>query len=265
MRKISEIQTGSYYSEALGCERNYSFLLPPDREDGEYFPLLILLHGQNASHKDWFERTQIVRYSSDYRMIAACPDGADGWYTDAFDGNADYERDVTGCFFPHLMSSFPIHLKASRKALCGISMGGYGALKIALKNPELFGTAVSISGGLDITSRNEVHSVFGDPEKHRIHRRMNSISFLAEDALSRFPSERTRIYICCGLNDPLLEANRMIHNHLLFSGYGHTYYEWPGYHTWTYWNRAIKRLLPDVANNIGAGASGEKGMKNERV
>ena len=73
-----------------------------------------------------------------------------------------------------------------------------------------------------------------------------------ESALSRWPLQRPRLYFDCGLKDDLLESNRRLDGYLTFLGYPHTYQEWPGYHTWPYWDRAFRTLLPTVAQELGA-------------
>ncbi len=82
-------------------------------------------------------------------------------------------------------------------------------------------------------------------------RRAENPFWLAEQAMSRWPTERPRLYLDCGLDDGLLEANRRFHDHLNFIGYHHTYLEMPGHHTWPYWNRALRTVLPAVAEALG--------------
>ncbi len=125
-------------------------------------------------------------------------------------------------------------------------MGGYGALKLALKYPRLFGHALSFSGALNVTRLPEYHQVFGHPVADRAYRRANDLFYLAEEALCEMPIERPHISLNCGTEDPFVEASRAFHQHLQFLGYGHKYWEEKGQHTWPYWNRALRRALPEL-------------------
>jgi S-formylglutathione hydrolase FrmB len=141
-------------------------------------------------------------------------------------------------------------------------MGGYGAVKTALRHPSLFALALSHSGAFEVTREPGAHPVFGDPQQGRALRRASNVFALAEDMLSRFPPQRPRLYIDCGTEDPLIEANRRFHAHLHFIGYHHTYHEMPGYHTWPYWDRALRTALPTIAQLLGKSTSEVETCKN---
>lgn len=251
------LHTGTYPSESLGGEQPYAWLSPDEgaqdnREAERRYPLLILLHGRDGSYADWPTRTRLARYAADYGLAIAFPDGGSGWYTDAFDGSADREEDIIGDFARHLQAALPVLPPGRSWGIGGLSMGGYGALKLALKHPEMFALAVSHSGALEKPQERLPHPVFGDPEAQAAFRRRESLFWLAEQALCRFPLARPRLVFDCGLSDELLEANRRFHDHLNFLGYHHAYAETPGYHTWPYWNRALRAALPDIARALGA-------------
>ena len=192
------------------------------------------------------------RHLGGYGLVVVCPEGGNGWYTNAFDGSARYEDDLIHDLIPHLQTTLPISDPGRRWAIEGLSMGGYGAVKLALKYPRLFSVAVSHSGALERVSHPEPHTVFGDPERDLSFRRSENLVWLAEQALCRLPTERPRLHLDCGLQDELLETNRRLDGHLTFVGYPHTYEEMPGHHTWPYWNRAFRKMLPMVAAEIGA-------------
>jgi S-formylglutathione hydrolase FrmB len=249
------LQTGTYFSRALQREQPYAWFAPPSwdgtlTEATPRYPLLVLLHGLGGGHQDWAQNTRIARYAAEQEMVIAFPDGGDGWYTNAVEDGPRCEDDLVQDFLPHLQATLPLLPPGKHWAIGGLSMGGYGALKIALKRPDLFLFAVSHSGALEQPKTPQPHPVFGDPNRHSAQRRAEYPAYLAELALCRWPSERPRLYFDCGESDALREENQRFADHLRFLGYPHTYREMPGYHTWPYWNRAFRTALPIIAQAI---------------
>jgi S-formylglutathione hydrolase FrmB len=110
--------------------------------------------------------------------------------------------------------------------------------------------AVSHSGSFEKMRTPEIHPVFGNPQQDARLRHAADPFYLAELAMCRWPTERPFLYLDCGLSDTLLEGNRRFAAHLHFLGYPYSYREMPGYHTWPYWNRAIRIVLPTIAQKI---------------
>ena len=249
------VQTGSYFSQALDREQPYTYLLPYGYDPERAYPLLVLLHGWSSDHQGWTTYTRLARYVAAYDLIVACPDGgSDGWYTNAVHAGERREDDITMDFASHLKSRFALVPRGRGWGIGGLSMGGYGAVKIALKYPHMFSVAVSHSGAFEKMQTKKVHPVFGDPEADRTMRQRENLVWLAEQALSRWPTERPHLYLDCGTEDPLLESNRRFVDHLNFIGYPCSYRELPGQHTWPYWDRAFKTVLPELARTLGATA-----------
>lgn len=248
--KYVEVRDLQYFSKALSRTQPYVCLSPnePDAAERQY-PLLLLLHGLNGTCRDWVTYTRITRHLAHQRLIVVCPDGGNGWYTNSADGSERCEADIMQDLLPHLEQTLPIAAGRNR-AIAGLSMGGYGALKLALKHPDTFACAVSHSGALDIPARGGSHPVFGDAVTDADFRRHENLSWLAEQALCRPPIERPRLFLDCGLSDPLLSVNRNFTDHLNFMGYGHVYREMPGHHTWPYWDRAFKTMLADLIRTL---------------
>lgn len=244
---------GSYLSRALSRVQPYAYYLPADYTSGRRYPLLVMLHGAGGGHRDWPTHTRIRRQIARYPLICVFPEGDNGWYTNAFEGGARYEDDLIQNLLPTIQQTLPVEMPGRQWGISGLSMGGYGALKIALKYPHLFSVAASHSGALEKTRTPETHPVFGDPERDAEFRLHEDLIWLAEQALCRLPWERPRLHLDCGLQDVLIAGNRRFSDHLTFLGYHHTYAEMPGYHTWPYWNRAFRTLLPTIATELRAG------------
>lgn len=197
-------------------------------------------------------RTRIEEYVRDLPLIVAMPTTPwQSMYADAADGPSS--ATAIGIDLVNFVDS-RFHTRKDRegRAVCGLSMGGYGALHLAFRFPERFGAAVSHSGVLALGSSHEP-AVFGDEESarsgrermHRIAQRVfgtpvddgpGDLFATAERLVS---STRPALRIDCGTEDYLIEHNRSFHAHLDAIGYDHEYVEHPGAHTWDYWDAHV--------------------------
>ena len=263
LRKLEPLplQTGAYFSHALNREQPYAYFAPAEWDgdlalDSPRYPLLVMLHGINSSYAHWDTYTRIARYAAAYKIVIAFPDGGNGWYTNAVNNGPRYEDDLIHDFIPHLQTTLPITAPGKQWGIGGLSMGGYGAVKIALKHWKLFSLAVGHSGAYEKPNIPEVHPVFGDPQRDAAFRKAENPIALAELALCRWPAERPYLYLDCGADDFLIETNRRFKDHLNFVGYPHAYHEMPGQHTWPYWDRAFRTILPALATRLNAERAG---------
>ena len=255
--KECHYQTGSYQSNALGGVREYGYIAPDWNgtltDETPRLPLLIMLHGKDGNRESWWNNTRLRRWIAHYYLVTVFYDGENGWYTDAFDGSADFETDFMQDFLPHIESTLPVAPFDKRnRAIGGFSMGGYGAVKLALKHTDKFSLAISHSGSLEKPRTPEEHPVFGHPIMNRVLRVQQDVFRLAERAACNWYTDRPFLLFDCGLNDELLEGNRRFRDHLNFLGYPHQYREMPGFHTFPYWDRAFKTALPEIAHRLGA-------------
>lgn len=135
------------------------------------------------------------------------------------------------------------------RSVAGLSMGGYGAVMLALRNPNVFGAAASLSGALSSFNHieKEVFDSLNFPQIFGPHRGSYANSYdlhvLAElrkkDAKTDFPD----IYINCGKDDRLYNFNVEFHDYLTKINYDHEYAEFHGGHTWEYWSEHLKDVL----------------------
>ena len=172
------------------------------------------------------------------------PDGERGFYTDAQEGLA-FESAITKDLIPLIDRTFPTKADRNGRAIGGLSMGGYGAVKLALKNPNLFCSANSHSGavafghskldGKDAFST-EFRRVFGE---NPVDGPNDCFSLAHRIDRSMAPALR----IDCGTEDFLIQSNRDFHAHLEKEGIAHEYQEFPGSHEWGYWDKHVQEAL----------------------
>jgi S-formylglutathione hydrolase FrmB len=246
-----------YFSKALQKATAADIILPEGDMEGP-FATFYLLHGLSDDHTIWQRRTSIERYVQNLPLIVVMPDSGRGFYTDAKEGMA-WETALVGDLLNYVDKMFPT--KASREGRCvgGLSMGGYGAMKFALKHSDLFCSAVSHSGAVGIVSRIEPtwdnyaywKGLFGENPAGG----PDDCFALAAKVP---PAKRPALRIDCGTEDRLLEDNRNFHAHLEKIGYPHEYAEFPGGHTWDYWDLHVQEAIAFHARNLGIRESDKK-------
>ncbi|MGA1195595.1 MAG: alpha/beta hydrolase [Candidatus Latescibacterota bacterium] len=243
--------TLQFRSPALvkACSMNVIF---PDNHNGP-FPVFYLLHGLSDDHSIWMRRTSIERYVQDLPIIVVMPDSGRSFYCNAIEGPA-YESHIIQDVIGFTDRVFNTITSREGRVIGGLSMGGYGALKLALKFPNLFCSAVSHSGALGITKvkpenvrqdmRIEFPQIFGDaPFEGK-----DCLYQLAENIdKNQLPALR----IDCGTEDGLLQSNRDYHAHLTHLKIPHEYEEFPGAHTWDYWDIHVQEAIAFHRKSLG--------------
>lgn len=238
-----------FRSEVLGMGMSINVLLPegsPPRA-GSLFPSLLLLHGLSDDHTVWQRRTSIELYIEGMGLAVVMPCVHRSFYTDMAEGGRYWT--FVSEELPALCRRF-FHLSEKREDnfVAGLSMGGYGAFKLALRSPRRFAAAASLSGALDIpASRRDVSGEYGE-ELRRIFgnavrcRREDDV-FACARALRQSRAPRPMLYQWCGTEDCLYGQNVKFRDHAMRLGLPLTYEEGPGGHNWDCWDRQIQRVL----------------------
>ncbi|MFT3788859.1 MAG: alpha/beta hydrolase family protein [Tepidisphaeraceae bacterium] len=238
-----------FRSNILGMRVTMDALLPDDGPGP--FPTLYLLHGLSDDHTIWGRLTRIESYAWNLPIAIVMPQGFRGFYTNQTDGPqyADYiAKDVVGT------AERVLPLKRTRKgrSIAGLSMGGYGAMRIALGFPEMFCAVASHSGVLTqghdrkgVLHDHELRQIFGSNPIGTDH------DLLALAKKVKRKGKLPKIKIDCGTEDFLIEHNRRAHAGLDKLGVPHEYAEYPGIHNWDYWDEHIRETLPWAAKAMG--------------
>jgi putative tributyrin esterase len=213
-------------------------------------PTLYLLHGMSDDHTIWQRRTSIERYVSNMGIAVVMPTTHLAWYTDMVYGHKYWT--FISEELPTICKSFFHNLSDRREETfaAGLSMGGYGALKLGLAASKTFGAVATLSGAVDIKdSCLNIHKEENKDFWRNIFGDLNSIENSENDlfALSTKLKDSGKIlpkvYMWCGTEDFLYHENVKMKKHLMDLGYDLTYEESPGDHQWKYWDEKIQTVL----------------------
>ena len=236
-----------FYSETLQLSTSMTVILPQPAQ--ARYPVLYLLHGLSDDHTTWLRRTSIERYADPLGLAVVMPAVHRSFYTDMARGNR-YWTFVSEELPALARGFFPISGDREDTFTAGLSMGGYGAFKLALSWPQRFAAAASLSGALDQAGPAphdadpamvaEMGNIYGDLAK--LAGSPNDVMHLAAQ-VARSAGPRPRLYQCCGTEDFLYSQNLRFRDQALKLGLDLTYEEGPGEHEWGYWDRMIQRVL----------------------
>lgn len=210
------------------------------------WPVLWLLHGLSDDHTSWTRQTSIERYADAHGIAVVMPAVNRSFYADMVSGPAYFT--FISEELPALMRAwFPLSAAREDNYVAGLSMGGYGAFKLALNFPERYAAAASLSGALfplgprpSALVNRDFEFIFGDVTKQA--GTVNDIYHLAQQVAAT-PGAQPRMYQWCGTEDTLIDANRHFARHAQDVGLAMTVEEGPGDHTWGYWDTGIQRVL----------------------
>lgn len=249
-----------FHSQSLDRDMHYLVLLPHDYGNGRRFPVLYLLHGLYGDYKNWDTLTGVESYAKTMPFLIVMPDADDSWYTNSATVPRDkFEDYIAKDLISEIDAKYRTIRERRARAVAGLSMGGYGAVKLALKYPDLFAFAGSLSGAFNAAQnlddlrpefRAKLLEVFG---KARNHARTDNDVFL----LLNTAHDYTYFYVACGTADFFLDTNRALAAQLSSQKVSYEYHETAGGHTWKYWDSALNPMLQVVASHLESGSTPE--------
>lgn len=239
-----------YNSEVLGLYRQVDVLYPDANQikeeyrDDKDIPVLYLLHGMGGNHNSWTSRTNLERLVRKTNLIVVMPNGDNGFYTNTkygsryFDAIAEELPQVMKRFFPNMTD------KREKTFIAGLSMGGYGAFKIAmLTNRYAFAGSFSGALGFDPADKDIIdveddysRGLFGNMDEFT--RSDNDLQVAAKQADSQ-----TKYYAWCGYEDFLYQINEKAVADFKEAGLDIDYRHDHGTHEWYYWEKQVEVFL----------------------
>jgi putative tributyrin esterase len=246
--RASCVQDGVFHSQSLGRDVRYRVLLPRNYEDHGRYPVLYLLHGIYGDYLNWDTRTGLESYAQNLPFLIVMPDAGDSWYTNSATVPADkFEDYIAKDLIGEIDAKYHTIRDRHKRSIAGLSMGGYGAVKLALKYPDLFAFAGSLSGALNAAQnldterpdfRAKLLEVFGGSQSH-VRSENDVFQILKLSGSASYPY----FYLACGTSDSFLPVNRAFVERLSSSNIPYEYHETSGGHTWEYWDGAVQPLL----------------------
>lgn len=292
-----------FFSPSLGVRKHVVVYLPPSygSDSARRYPVAYYLHGLAGAETDWISKGSIdVTGDSLFafgtpEMIIVMPDGDDGWYTTwenqvAFRTCADtlhnespdrycveherYDDYIARDVVQHVDRHYRTVADRAHRGIAGLSMGGYGAMILALRHPDIFGAAASHSGVLSpmytgphpfsepiryASTIDEIRPAAGPYWTRFLNYwgtnldRWRAVDpARAAELLVRRRSQLPSLFIDCGRDDGFVDQNRAFHAELTRLGITHVYAEWPGAHTWRYWSTHVAQSLAWMGTRIGS-------------
>lgn len=260
------VQTVQFKSALVNATLPYRVIVPANytspAQASQRYPVLYLLHGYGGHYDNWVAKTKLSEYANAYQFIIVTPEGNNGWYTDSAGVAANkYESYILQELIPDVQRRYRTIEKREGRAIAGLSMGGYGALKLGVKHPEMFAFAASMSGALDAAVWTEsdlrefgaelprsIMETFGQPGSPT--RAANDLTKLVRE----FPAERLAslpyLYLDCGTEDGLLSFSRRLADLLRERKIPYEYRELPGSHSWDYWDAQVREVMSVAARKI---------------
>ena len=246
-----------FFPETLGLRSTMSVLLPQrtlaqmKNKRTPRYRTLYLLHGYSDDHTAWMRWSSIEKYVEELNLAVVMPEVHVSFYNDMAHGGK-YWQFISEEVPAAVRDMFPLSSKREDNFVAGLSMGGYGAFKLALTHPDRFAAAASLSGALDIwavvnprSDRNNdiwlaaMRNVFG--ELSNVPGSKHDLIALAKKVARG--AVRPRLYQCCGTEDILYPDNLRFRDAVRKLPLDLTYQDGPGEHVWPYWDKMIQNVL----------------------
>jgi putative tributyrin esterase len=253
---LGETRTEKLASKLMARELSYRVIVPSGYSETTNaqtrYPVVYLLHGLTGNFANWTDRTKLAEYAAGMNVILVTPEGENGWYTDgAANANDKYESYIVKELIPEIDRRFRTVPERRGRAIAGLSMGGYGALKFGLKYPDMFVLAGSFSGALGAATYpvagpnaavlSSITNIFGPMDSET--RKANDIFRMVRELIPEKTKALPFLYVDCGTEDFLFQNNRDFIDLLIEKKVPHEFRQLPGGHTWPYWDKQIQEFL----------------------
>ncbi len=243
--QAAKVDTVETYSDAMHKKIKAVVITPDGYEQGKEYPVVYLLHGAGGNYKQYISLNHgITAWADYYHLMIVCADGNNtSWYFDSpVDPASKYETYVAKELVAYIDKNYKTIKNRKGRAISGLSMGGHGALYLAIRHQDVFGAVGSMSGGVDIRPfpknwdlAKRLGSYAEYPENWEKNTVTNMIYLLTPNALA--------ITFDCGTEDFFFKVNEEFHKKLLERNIPHDFTARPGAHTSQYWANSINYHL----------------------
>ena len=218
------------------------------------YPVLYLLHGAYGHFSDWLNKTPdkqlLHRLADEYNLIIVNPEGETfSFYLDSpVKADSQFETYLTKEVIPAIDQAYRTVRDRRGRVITGLSMGGYGALYLSARHPDLYAAAGSMSGALELSSANRHFTPDEVAWRNKnlvpvLGSETDNPAFFSANSVVNMTDQLHRnglpLIMDCGVDDGLLDINRELHRRLVYNHTPHDYTERPGGHTWEYWQTAL--------------------------
>ena len=244
----------TFYSVALQRSMQYR-VLQPRATNNRKLTVVYLLHGGDGTFRDWSNYSDVAKYAAG-GLLLVMPQGDYSYYTNSAMRPQDrYEDYIVNDLPADVERRFPARSDRSGRAIAGVSMGGFGAVKLALQHPEKYAFAGALSAAIDVPRRRftwrrlsqsrSYQEMFGPDGSDS--RRANDPFILAANAN---PKTMPFLYLTCGRQEGLLAPNREFAALLERHKIAHEFHDVPGGHDWNQWNTQLSALFESLRRNL---------------
>lgn len=241
-------------SQNLKGRGDICIFVPPEITPGEVLPLVLLLHGVYGSAWAWthnagvhLQAMELIEAGAIPPMIIAMP--SDGLWGDgsgylAHD-HLNFEQWIAEDVVQAVAEKIPGVTEGSPLFISGLSMGGFGALRIGAKYGKRFR---GISGHSSITNLRQM-ALFVEEDLSRYAQPDKTDEDVFE-TIRKYRADLPPLRLDCGVDDQLIDHNRLLHTQMAEHGIEHIYQEYPGGHEWSYWEKHVGQSLRFFADQL---------------
>lgn len=247
----------TFHSSALNRDMQYRVISPLRTASGEKLQVVYVLHGGGGGFRDWSNYSDVARFAES-GLLLVMPEGGSSYYTNAVEPSGDrYEDYIVNDLIQDVEGKFPVETGRSNRAIVGVSMGGFGAVKLALRHPDLYVFAGGLSTAIDVPRRafsirrlqqsRHYESIFGPSGSQT--RRDGDPFVLVRTA---DPEAVPYMLLTCGEQESLLPPNREFAALLGSRHFRFAFQTAPGSHDWNQWNAWLPSLFRSLKEHMSA-------------
>lgn len=264
------LENRNFYSELMQKYINYSVYLPAGYgQTRKTYPVLYLLHGIAGNEINWIQFGEIDYIADDLiaskeiiPMIIIMPDGGKSFYVNDYQGTNPYGDMFIKELIPEVEDKFMVRSGREFRAIAGASMGGYGAVVLSMRNPDIFRTCVSLAGGFMTEEEYEaipedsyvenLEWIFGRNEYSGSRITDHWKNYNPFYLVNRSPKaiSKVRFYFDCGDDDFLYEGNAMLYVLMRKKNIPIEYRVRDGKHGWEYWRSGARDWLKFISDGF---------------